>query len=58
MTSKIAQAQTPCARLKILREVWGIRLRIASALLTVLYPQIFTPYDVSALEVLGNLKDF
>ena len=58
LTQEIAQAETSRERLRVLLEVWGFRLPMASALLTVFYPEDFTVYDVRALEALGNLKDF
>ncbi len=41
-------------RLRILIEDWGFRLPMASAILTVLYPQSFTVYDVRVCESLGD----
>lgn len=45
------------ARLGILVNGWGFRLPMASAILTVLYPEEFTVYDVRVCDVLGDFKD-
>jgi hypothetical protein len=44
-------------RLRTLIETWGFRLPMASAILTVLFPDDFTVYDVRVCEVLGDFKD-
>lgn len=45
---------TPKDRLKILIKTWGLRLPTASAILTVLYPEEFTVYDVRVCGILGR----
>jgi hypothetical protein len=55
ITSDIGSAQSNKERLKALIETWGFRLPIASAILTVLFPDDFTVYDV---RVCGVLRDF
>jgi hypothetical protein len=45
------------ARLRIVVEEWGFRLPMASAILTVLYPEDFTVYDVRVCDILGDFKD-
>jgi hypothetical protein len=35
---------------------WGFRLPRAPAILTVLYPTVFTVYDVRVCDVLGNVR--
>jgi hypothetical protein len=55
LTGSIAQAPDNKSRLRILLEDWGFRLPMASAILTVLYPEEFTVYD---MRVCGVLNDF
>ena len=43
--------------LSVLIEGWGFRLPMASAILTVIYPEDFTVYDVRVCDVLGDYKD-
>jgi hypothetical protein len=43
--------------MKVLVADWGFRLPMASAILTVLYPQAFTVYDVRVCDVLGNFRN-
>jgi hypothetical protein len=45
------------SRLRVLVEEWGFRLSMASALLSVLYPEDFTVYDVRVCDMLGDFKD-
>jgi len=54
LIQEVVLAKTPQARLSVLLEGWGFRLAIASALLTVLYPETFTVYDYRAVEALGD----
>jgi hypothetical protein len=54
LTSAIAEAQNGEARMRILIEDWGFRLPMASAILTVLYPNSFTVYDVRVCDELQN----
>jgi hypothetical protein len=61
LTGQIAQAASGKGRLAVLMEGWGFRLPMASAILTVLYPEEFTIYDVRVCEALNNfayLKNF
>lgn len=44
-------------RLRVITEVWGFRLPMASAILTVLFPSDFTIYDVRVCEILGDFED-
>jgi len=57
LTTAIANAQDNKERLRTLIEGWGFRLPMASAILTVLYPDDFTVYDVRVCEVFGDFKD-
>lgn len=52
LTSSISNAEDSKERLRIVLERWGFRLPMASAILTVLYPNEFTVYDVRVCEVL------
>lgn len=57
LTAAISNAQDDKARLKILVKEWGFRLPMASAILTVLFPDDFTVYDVRVCEVFDDFKD-
>jgi hypothetical protein len=54
LTSAIANAQEDKARMRILIEDWAFRLPMASAILTVLYPDSFTVYDIRVCNELQN----
>lgn len=57
LTAVITSAQDSKERLRVLIEGWGFRLPMASAILTVLFPDDFTVYDVRVCEILGDFKD-
>lgn len=44
-------------RLRILMVKWGMKLPTASAVLTVLYPESFTVYDVRVCKQLGRFEE-
>ncbi len=44
----------PKERLRVLMTKWGFRLPMASAILTILYPDQFTVYDVRVCDMLGD----
>lgn len=44
-------------RMRYLLDEWGFRLPMASAILTVLYPDDFTIFDVRVCSSLGNFQD-
>ncbi len=46
-------AKSPEARLRVLMAEWGMRLPTASAVLTILYPDHFTVYDIRVCNELG-----
>ena len=48
LTRSVNRAGSPKERLFVLMRNWGFRLPTASAILTVLYPEEFTVYDVRA----------
>ena len=69
LTEDIAQAGSAEARMRVLVEEWKFWLPMASAILTILYPEEFTVYDVRVAGVideehqtnlvqLGNRKTF
>jgi hypothetical protein len=49
-------AQTPRERFNVLLARWSLRLPMASAILTVLYPEDFTVYDARACDELGDFQ--
>lgn len=57
ITAGLRGASSPKDRFRLLIEDWGLRLPMASAVLTVLYPDEFTVYDVRVCEQLGALKN-
>ena len=57
LLAAISAAKDQRARLSVLIEGWGFRLPMASAILTVLYPEDFTVYDIRVCDVLGDFKD-
>jgi len=54
LTKSLHETQTPRDRLKIMMAEWGFRLPMASAVLTVLWPESFTVYDVRVCNQLGQ----
>lgn len=54
LTAALASAPTDRDRFEILVETWGLRLPMVSAILTMLYPNQFTVYDVRACEMLDG----
>ncbi len=57
LTDAIFRAESPKQRLEIIMKPWGFRLPMASAILTVLYPDEFTVYDVRVCEMLQAFKE-
>lgn len=57
LLTAISEAKDQKKRLSVLIEDWGFRLPMASAILTVLYPEDFTVYDIRVCDVLGDFKD-
>lgn len=57
LTSDIANSRNTHERLEVLLSKWRLRLPMATAILTVLYPEGFTVYDVRVCNELG-IKDF
>lgn len=56
LTTGLSRQQTPKERLRYLWDgsSWGFYLPMASAILTVLYPEDFTVYDVRVCEALND----
>ncbi len=54
LARSVYSARDHCERLRILIEDYGFRLPMASALLTVLWPEHFTVYDVRVCEQIGR----
>ena len=54
MTKSLAETDSEKEKMRILIEKWGFRLSIASAVLSVLWPDKFTVYDVKVCEQLGG----
>ena len=59
-TRALSEAKSPEDRLRLTMEEWGFFLPMASAILTVLWPEEFTVYDVRVCEQLAsaNMGDF
>lgn len=53
LTGQLHCADTRRERMRILVQVWGFQLPMASAVLTILYSDDFTVYDVRACNSLG-----
>jgi len=54
LTTALYAKAEPKERLRCLLDEWGLRLPMASAILTILYPDEFTIYDVRVCEALGE----
>lgn len=54
ITSEVFSKSVPKDKLTYLMKDCGFRLPMASAILTVLYPDEFTVYDVRVCDMLGN----
>lgn len=54
LSRSLFEADTPKERLRILMKEWGFLLPMASAVLTVLWPDEFTVYDVRVCDELGD----
>lgn len=57
LAAAIKSARDNKERLRAVVEGWGFRLPIASAILTVLFPDDFTVYDLRVCEILGDFSD-
>jgi len=57
LTSGLAEQSSNKERLRYLVEEWGLRLPMASAVLTILYPEDFTVYDARVCEALNDFHN-
>lgn len=57
LTEQIIAADSPKEKMRIFLQDWGFHLPMASAILTVLYPEDFTIYDIRVCDVLKNFHD-
>jgi hypothetical protein len=55
-TRDLFEANSPEVRMFVAMETWGFYLPMASAILTVLWPEDFTVYDVRACQQLEEFK--
>lgn len=53
LTSDVVQAKSPKEKLEVMIKKWKFGLPMATAILTVLYPEDFTVYDYRVREQLG-----
>lgn len=53
----LSAAQTPDAQLRVLMRDWGMKLPTASAVLTILFPENFTVYDIRVCNQLGGYHE-
>ncbi len=58
LTKEIYSERNPKRRLEILLNDWGFRLPMATAILTVLYPEEYTIYDYRVRKQIGIDNDF
>ena len=56
LTSKIFKATDQKEKLEVLLVDYGFRLPMSSAILSILYPDSFTVYDVRVCDTLNNFK--
>jgi hypothetical protein len=57
MAEQLRQAKAPEQRLNLLCDTWALRLSMASAVLTVLYPEEFAVYDLRVCDELQGFGD-
>jgi len=57
MTGEIHSQTSDKERYRCLSEKWGFRLPMASAILTILYPESFTVYDIRVCDMLGRFHN-
>ena len=54
LLAEVVAAHSPKDRLRVMMSQWGLLLPMASAILTILYPDEFTVYDVNVCDVIGD----
>lgn len=57
MTGELHSQTSDKERYRCLSEKWGFRLPMASAILTILYPDSFTVYDIRVCNMLGRFHN-
>jgi len=57
IAKSMVEADSPKRQLQVLMEEWGFLLPMATAILTVLYPDEFTVYDIRVCDVLGRFHE-
>ena len=57
LISELLRSPNPKERLGVLMQDWGFRLPTASAILTILYPDDFTVYDMRVCGELGKFRE-
>lgn len=57
MSREIAEASTPREKFMVVSDTWRLRLPMASAILTVMYPETFTVFDVRACDELRGFHE-
>lgn len=57
LTSGLAKQNSDEGRFRLLFDEWGLRVPMASAILTVLYPENFTVYDVRVCDIIGDFHN-
>jgi hypothetical protein len=57
LTAGLAHQTNPKEKMRYLLEDWKFRLPMASAILSTLYPEDFTIYDVRVCGILGNFNN-
>lgn len=56
LTGEIHSKNSPEEKMRVLFKDWNFRLPTASAILSILYPNDFTVYDVRVCDTLGNFR--
>ena len=57
MTRELHSQESDKERCRCLSETWGFRLPMASAILTILFPETFTVYDVRVCDMLNRFHN-
>ena len=56
LAASLYKSDGPKRRLEVLMKEWGLRLPMATAILTILYPDDFSVYDERVCEQLGGFE--
>lgn len=57
ISGELSSASSPEERLAVLMKEWNFQLPTATAILTILYPEYFTIYDVRVCRELGDFSN-